>query len=257
MIAVASAVLAMSGGNQLPDPTQLFPGAVATEDRSIGVFVEPGGGIQTVRLATGQQLWSSKAGQWPLEILDDTVLAASPVANEPNAFSIVALDLGSGAVKFGTQSVELPPWAKVSFGYNEFPGSRFDLSSETFDNHTVLLRWCARDWSNAQSRHRAVGSVQLDTQTAQIENPFLNAQPEVVQHNLLSDQRPDLAEPGSHIIGPETRTENYSIYLSETDVGTADAHPLKVVAVDPDTGKKLWDLPLGTRVCATGKAARP
>lgn len=248
MIAVASAMLVMSNGNPLPDPSQLFPGAVATVDRSIGVFVQPSGGIQAVRLATGQKMWSSTSAQWPLEVLNNEVLAAAPIANQPNAFDIVALDLDSGAVQYTTESVELPAWAKATFGYSEQPGYRFDLSSELFDSNTVLLRWCARDWSDRQNRHRQVGIVQLDTQTAKIESPFLNAQPAIVQHSLLNDQRPDLAEPASHIVGPETRTENYSIYLSEADQGAE--RPLKVVAVDPDTGKKLWDLPVGTRVCS-------
>ncbi len=249
MLAFAVAAVALAQGNPISDPTQLFPGAVATADRSVGVFTVPTGGIQAVRLGTGARVWTSGAALWPLDILGDEVLAAVPDKTQPNAFDIVGLKLGDGSVRFISDFVSLPPWAKPAFGYDEPNGYRFDVSTESFDNHTMLVRWRARSWDPGTrcDHKREVGAVQIDTQTGQIGKPFLGAQPSVLSKNLLGEMKPDLAEPNSHIVGPETKTNNYTVYLSEADQPSADKHSLKVVAVDPDTGRLLWDLPLGTR----------
>ena len=247
MIAVAVAAVALAGGNPISDPSQLFPGAVATVDRSVGVFPVPGGGVQAVRLATGAKQWTSSAACWPLEILDNEVFAAKPDSSRPNAFELVGLNLEDGSVQFTSEPVNLAPWAKPVFSYDEQPCYRFDLTSEQYDNHTVLVRWCAREWGAAHRKD--VGDIQIDIQTGAVAKPFLGARPSVLLKNLLQDKHPDLAEPNSHIVGPTTKTDSYTVYLSEADQSQSDQHPLKVVAIDPDTGKLLWDLPLGTRKC--------
>lgn len=250
MIAVAVAA-AIARGNPICDPSQLFPGAVATLDRSIGIFTVPAGGIQAVRLGTGAPIWRSSDAAWPLDVVGDEVLAAVPDKARPNAFEVVALSLDDGSPRFQSDLIELPTWAKPILSYDQPSGYRFDLTSELFDNHTVLIRWSARNWaSHGQCGQKAIGNVQIDSQTGKIAKPFLGAQPGVLVTNLLSDRRPDLAEPNSHMVGPETKTDAYSVYLSESDQGN-DAHPLKVVVVDPDTGRLLWDMPLGTRRCSS------
>jgi len=252
MLAFAVAAVAFARGKPISDPTQLFPGAVATPDRSVGVFTVPSGGVQAVRLATGAKVWTSGAATWPLDIVGDEVLAAVPDKSQPNAFDIVGLGLDDGSLRFVSDFVSLPSWAKPTLGYDEPSGYRFDLSTESFDNHTMLVRWSARAWdSGSRCDHkREVGAVQIDTQTGLISKPFLGAQPRVLSQNLLRDTKPDLAEPNSHIVGPETKTDDYTVYLSEGDQAQSDKRPLKVVAVDPESGKLLWDLPLGTRSCS-------
>lgn len=247
MIAFVAAATILGQGGPISDPCQLFPGAVSTPDRSIGVFPIPTGGIQAVRLANGQHVWTSAAANWPLDVVGDEVLAAVPDKAQKNAFDVVALNLEDGNVRFTSDSVVLPDWAQPVFGYDEPNGYRFDLTAESFDNHTVLVRWCARSWGGPSGHLRLAEDVQVDAQTGKIEKPFLGAQPRIVSRNLLRQERPDPSLPNSYIVGPETKTDTYDVYLSESSQAQADKRPLKVVAVDPDSGKLIWDMPLGTR----------
>ena len=237
----------------------LFPGAVTNSDHNVGYFIGSNGGIQAVNLGSGQQLWSSNASSWPLEIIDGKLVAAAPVPNKPNAFQISCLEANTGALQSTSDPVALPVWAKPVFNYDEQPGYAFDLSSESFDNHIVLLRWSARAWNandkalkcNNLDHKRAGGLLQVDTQTGRVGDPLLRSQPRIFAKNLLYPQRPDPTNPQSVILGPNDKTNSYSVYLSQSlNDPQPDKHTIRIVAMDPETNTVRWQLPLGTRTCA-------
>ena len=228
----------------------IFPGAVTDAEQTIGFFMDGSNGIQAVHLANGQQVWDSKDGIWPLEVINGQLYAAAPIPDRPHEFKIETIDATTGRASQESSPIDLPSWVTPTWTYDQPSGYRFDLSSESYDNHILLIRWSARKWSldKTQAPLRDCGYFQLDTQTGKIEPSFLQEQPHLFRRNLLRDSRPDPTEPRSYVLGPDLRTETYEVYLSET-VPTPDTgkHPLRLVGVDPDTNQVLWQKPLGTR----------
>ena len=221
-----------------------------SQDCTIAYVPQASGGIQAIFVSDGQKLWSTTQAVWPLEILNDRLVAAAPVANNPHAFQIDCIDAQTGAVAAQSSSISLPDWAIPTWTYDEQAGYRFDLSSESFDNHIVLCRWCARSWAKTPHR-KASGTFQVDTQTGQIGDPFLDAQPQVYRRNLLYKNGSDPIHAGSHMLGPDYRLNGYTLYLSESAPNNGKGD-LRIVAVDSDTRKLLWQMPLGSRCANDG-----
>jgi len=224
----------------------LFPGAVMSQDCAIAYVPEATGGVEAVFVSNGKSLWSTHQAVWPLELLNDRLVAAAPVPGKPHAFQIDCIDVQTGTVRTTSDAISLPDWVTPSWTYDEQPGYQFDLSSECFDNHIVVCRWCARNWVKSQ-HEKASGTFQVDTQTGDVSTPFLGAQPSVYRRNLLYDNGSDPVLPGNRIVGPDFRLNGYTLYLSRKSAAVNGKSPLAIVAVDSDTQKLIWQKPLGCR----------
>src|SRR5579885_233203 len=125
----------------------IFPGAVTDAEQTIGFFMDGSNGIQAVHLANGQQVCDSKDGILPLDVINGPLYAAAPIPDRPHEFKIETIDATTGRASQESSPIDLPSWVTPTWTYDQPSGYRFDLSSESYDNHILLIRWSARKWS--------------------------------------------------------------------------------------------------------------
>src|SRR5947209_2389186 len=107
-----------AAASDIPHPTPL-PGGFVDTTGQIGIFNTPGGGIQAIKLSTGESFWQSNQAQRPLFIADNRLYALASVqvlsALPRNGFRLVAFDLAdSGKIVLESETVAFPEWALIA-----------------------------------------------------------------------------------------------------------------------------------------------
>lgn len=230
----------------------LFPGATA--DSEGAYFVAPEGGIQSVRLSDGRRNWLSKAAAWPLGIQDGRLVAASPVPRQSNALILVSIDLKDGRQSATSKPNPLPAWANVLLTYNEAAGQRFAIVQTGERTYT----WVASTYYAggapppakvlAEANRSEARRLLFDVTTGAVGSPRTVVDPNGVQAGL-GNGNPDQTSPNSFMLSSPVEVGDLKIYLSETVSPKSyhEPHPLRAVAVDRESGKLRWAVPLGTR----------
>ncbi|MEA2554521.1 MAG: hypothetical protein QOJ65_2697 [Fimbriimonadaceae bacterium] len=236
--------------------THLFPGAVASANASLGYFILPKGGVQAVDLSSGKQLWTSEEASWPLEAVGDELIAAKGDA-DPHKLRLIGMDSKSGTMRFLSEAISLPSWAKPIFNYDESLGYSFKIDGKPQMDGTILITWVANAWYAGGappprrilevSRKEARGTYSLNPKTGRLTPVSDAAVPPAA--TITSLGKPDSTKPSSFMLSPEVTVGPRTLYLSETiPARDQGRHPIRVVAIDPATKKLIWELSLGMRV---------
>jgi len=109
-----SALTALAVGTAVAAPAAPTPAGVALHDgvvvdtaRSVAYFTHPRGGIDALDLERGALLWHSAAGERPLLLAGD-LLVAQAAPGEHGELSVVALDVRQGGARRSGVTLPLP-----------------------------------------------------------------------------------------------------------------------------------------------------
>ena len=124
-----------------------FPDGVASQDGSVGFLELRTGGVLSLDLDSGQELWTAPLDARPLLALTTGLVVEDRGRSQGNLLQLVILNVrAQGAVDRDLEPVVLPEWVSVSD-----PEQSFDLEFEA-EGELLLISW------RAESRYQGGAS---------------------------------------------------------------------------------------------------
>jgi len=142
---------------------------IASPDGKL-IFARGKDGVEAIDVATGKLIWVTKGANRLAGVSGTTVIAWAADAKKPNAFSIVAMDSGTGKELFKSDAITLPDWANTAKEH----GFSFRTAARS-DGKQVVVVWQANTFYaggaapppevEKAARREALGSVVIDATT--------------------------------------------------------------------------------------------
>ena len=116
---------------------QLYKGVIIDVNDDIAYVINPNGGIDSISIQTGLQLWHFDNADYPL-LVKDSQLIAHVDNSEAGKISLVALDANTGEVT-QIRQITIPDhiYAKVSHGINQ----QFDINIDPDNPFSGKIQW--------------------------------------------------------------------------------------------------------------------
>ncbi|MBW5483188.1 hypothetical protein [Streptomyces bambusae] len=222
------------------------PRGVVDEHGRQAVVHDHEGALMALDLETGALLWRHGPPLRPCALRAGSVVALR-ISPSPTLV-VVVLDGGSGADRWVSEPVDLPPWARCTLDDTR----EFTLRTEP-DDGAVVLRWVARSWYGGgaapseqvlkESRREAYGALRVD--------PARTGGVEVLPEAEAPPVRADAAVPPP--VPPEAPPyQRPADVLDQSLVGDvrvelarrADSGAVVLRAADPRTGTRRWEVEL-------------
>ncbi len=118
MLTGACAAMAQSPGGGgaeggVSPPFELGPGVVVSPERAVVYSMRPEGGIEAVRVGSGETIWETTEVAKPLTIVGHRLVVQERSENKAGALPIAFLDVESGARLPAAVEVPLPPGVRA------------------------------------------------------------------------------------------------------------------------------------------------
>jgi hypothetical protein len=211
----------------------LIPGGIADPDGTITYVTNLKAGIDAVRLATGELLWTARDMR-PLIVAGGRLIAQGAVKDQPKQFMLAVLDVAQAGTRLAhSEPQSFPEWVSIE---DELAHS-FATECRVVGD-TLILNWRADAWSSGGSRirpepediHRlsASGEIRMDLTSGKTVSKL--------------DEKP------VELTGPaeprDVRIGAYRLLLGESAEGGAGfSRNIKrsLRAFDAKSGKLLWE----------------
>lgn len=118
-----------------PNQFELSPGVIVDQSGGHVYAMAPDGGIQALRIATGEVLWATKEAAKPIGLTNGRLICQSESSGSAHEVTIVVLDPETGK-KIVSNSALLPPNVVPSVTENR--RGNFVASADSFDGSTVV-----------------------------------------------------------------------------------------------------------------------
>lgn len=200
-----------------------LPGGVADEATDTGFVVAEGGGVEALKLKTGQVIWKSPSSGQPLAVYMNLVLILVGAKPPRHGMQVIGLETSSGSPTFESDLLLLPSWAGVALE----PGRGFSAQAY-LEGATLVIYWSAsthfRGGVPGPPGNFATGWSHVDLSTGKS-----TAEPGSM--NRFSS--------GSLFSDSEISGRRYRVRIEDVPRSRRVA-PRFLEAVDPSSGKILW-----------------
>jgi hypothetical protein len=117
----------------------VIPGGIADARGTVAYVANASEGIAALDMSTGQPLWDTKQGVYPMALDGTRLFAKAPHGQaKPNVMNVVILDAATGQKTGETRQIAFPDWISVDGGI----GLKFDFAA-SIDGSDLLLAWLA------------------------------------------------------------------------------------------------------------------
>lgn len=242
-----------------------FPEGVASPDGATGFIELRDGGVRALDLATGRDLWSVSVPARPRLVVRDRLVAEDRLGSRGNALQLVTLDLDrQGVVDKRLDPIRLADWISVADPEQAFD---YDLWAEGDD---LLVGWRAESHYaggapppahvRAQASHQARGRSRVNLRTGSVdpETAGRAADARDPGDDTPAPRAADLPAEVARLVPAGAHSPGVVggrlFYLVEP-ARRSDGGP-RLVSVDLETGKQIWERTLPARPAAGPPARR-
>jgi outer membrane protein assembly factor BamB len=217
-----------------------FPDGVASPDGEVAFIERRDGGISTIDLRSGHDLWSTDVPGKPVLVVDDRLIAENRSQSQGNLLQFVILDLTrQGAIERQLDPIVLPDWVSVAD-----PDQRFEYDVRVEDG-SLLIEWTAESHYAggappppsvmSEAQRRGDGRVRVDLHSGRVQTDVTPPPPTTHRTASPAPNVMQLLPAGAH--APAVVGER--VFYLEPPAQTAEGP--KLVSLDLRTGNRLWE----------------
>lgn len=127
------------GGSTSPAAFTIVPGGIADAGGTVAYLANATEGIDAIDMTTGQPLWDTKQGVYPMALDGTRLIAKAPHGKaKPNVMNVVVLDAATGKKTGESLQIAFPDWISVDGGI----GLKFDYMA-SIEGSDLQLAWLA------------------------------------------------------------------------------------------------------------------